>query len=312
MKFQWPDELIFMKNRSIPQKKSDALMEGQVVVITGATSGVGYEAVQQLAKANAHIVMINRDAERSAKLQAQLQQDYDVQVDIILADFCNLQEVRNAAAVVLQSYPKLNVLINCAGMHSTIATHTQEGHETVFCVNHLASFLLTHLLLERLKASAPSRILQVNSEGHRFNGLDLNDLHWRKRIYTGLRGYGASKTAQLLTLWEFDEELRGSGVTINAMHPGDVKTNIGYNNGWLYRLFRRFFINPMLGDPTVSGEAIHYLVADPAMRDISGKFYHLTVEETPARHALDRKKSKIMYSLSKQLTGLEGSTLTAE
>lgn len=196
------------------------------------------------------------------------------------------------------------MLINCAGMHSTRLTHTEKGFETVFCVNHLASFLFTELLLERMKESAPSRILQVNSEGHRFNGLDLNDLHWKKRRYTGLKGYGASKTAQLLTLWEIDEALQGAGVTINAMHPGDVKTNIGNNNGFIYRLFRRLMVNPMLGDPKISGESIYYLVADPAMEKKSGKFFHLTVEEKPASHALNRQLGKEIYRLSRELTGL--------
>ena len=304
MRLQLPDELAFLKNKRMPQKQSTAMMNGQVVVITGATSGVGYQAVQQLAKAQAHIVMINRNAEKSAHLQQQLQGDYGVRVDVVLADLSDLQDVKKAAAYILKSYPTINVLINCAGIHLTKATYTKEGYETVFCVNHLSSFLLTNLLLERLKESSPARILQINSEGHRFNGLNLDDLHWKKRIYTGLRGYGASKTAQLLTLWEIYDEIKDSGVSINAMHPGDVKTNIGSNNGWLYGFFRRFFINPLLGDPKVSGESIHYLVADPEMHNVSGKFFHLTIEETPAKHALDREKGKSIYYLSKQLTGL--------
>jgi retinol dehydrogenase 13 len=248
--------------------------------------------------------MLNRDAEKSAKLQQQLQSDFGISVDVVLVDLSDLQDVRKAAETVLKSCPKIDVLINCAGVYSTKAIHTKEGFETVFCVNHLSSFLLTKLLLERLRESAPSRILQINSEGHRFNGLSLDDLQWEKRIYTGLRGYGASKTAQLLTLWELHDELINSGVTINAMHPGDVKTNIGNNNGWLYRLFRHYCINPLLGDPKISGESIYYLAADPDMRDISGKFFHLTIEEKPAKHALDREKGRAIYALSKQLVGL--------
>jgi NAD(P)-dependent dehydrogenase (short-subunit alcohol dehydrogenase family) len=306
VKIQLPEELIFLQNRKLPQKITTTSMKGQVVIITGATSGVGFQAVQQLAKAQAHIVMINRNAEKSARLQNQLQAEFGVKVDVVLADLSHLSDVRKATEYILDFYPRIDVLINCAGMHSTRATYTKEGFETVFCVNHLSSFLLTMLLLDRLIESAPSRILQVNSEGHRFNGLDLDDLHWQKRRYTGLKGYGASKTAQLLTLWEIDDELKETGVTINAMHPGDVKTNIGKNNGWLYRLFRRLFVDPMLGDPKVSGESIYFLVADPAMSDVSGKFFHLTIEEKPAKHALDRDKGNVIYSLSKDLTGING------
>lgn len=303
-RFQLPDELIFLQNRKQPQKKSTALMTGKLVVITGTTSGVGYQAVQQLAKNQANLVMINRNAEQSELVKKQLESDYGIKVDVVLADLSDLGEVRKAAEFILKTYPIIDVLINCAGMHVTRATYNKQGYETVFCVNHLASFLLTELFLDRLKESAPSRILQINSEGHRFNGLDLSDLHWKKRRYTGLRGYGASKTAQLLTLWEIDEALKDTGVTINAMHPGDVKTNIGNNNGLIYRLFRKLLINPMLKDPKISGEAIYYLVADPAMEKISGKFYHLTVEEKPAKHALDRQLSKAIYTISKELTGL--------
>ncbi len=305
MQFELPDELIFLKNRKMPQKQSSAMMEDKVVVITGATSGVGLEAVKRLAQGKAHIVMVSRNAEKLARLKIKLQSDYGVQPDAYVADLSDLQDVRRAAEGILQAYPRIDVLINCAGMHSTKATYTSEGFEKVFCVNHLASFLLTNLLLERMKESAPSRILQVNSEGHRFNGLDTDDLQWKKRIYTGLRGYGASKTAQLMTLWEMNDELEGTGVTINAMHPGDVKTNIGMSNGWIYRFFNRNFIRPFLSDPQVSGESIYYLVADPAMNDVTGKFFHLTVEEIPARHAMDREKGKLVYVISKQLTGLK-------
>ena len=152
-------------------------------------------------------------------------------------------------------------------------------------MNHLAPFLLTHLLLERLKQSAPARIIQVNSEGHRFGGLDLADLNWEHRRYNGYRGYGASKIAQLLTTWEFADRLQGTGVTINAMHPGDVRTNIGNNNGPLYRWFQRIAIGPTLKDPAISGEALYYLAAAPELADVSGRFFHLTIDEKPATHA---------------------------
>jgi NAD(P)-dependent dehydrogenase (short-subunit alcohol dehydrogenase family) len=160
------------------------------------------------------------------------------------------------------------------------------------------------LLLERLIVSAPARIIQVNSQGHRFGGLDLDDLNWDRRRYKGLQGYGASKVAQLLTVWELADRLRGSGVTINAMHPGEVRTNIGMNNGLLYRWYQRYLLWWILKDPVISGNAIYYLAAAPEMAEVSGKFFNQTIEEKPGVHALDRSLGKRVWTISEQLTGL--------
>jgi len=304
MRLKLPEELLFIENKKAVQKKSAASMEGKVCVVTGATSGVGLEASKRLAKGGAHIVMVCRNAEKAQGIRKEIISEWDVQVDIVIADFRNLDEVRNAAATIIKKYHKIHTLINSAGVHSTKRIYTSEGFEMVFCVNHLAPFLLTQLLLDRLKESAPSRIIQVNSEGHRFNGLDPEDLNWNKRHYTGLRGYGASKTAQLLTVWELADRLKGSKVTVNALHPGDVRTNIGHNNGWLYQWFLHNVTWHFLKDPVISGEAIYYLAADQEVQEISGRFFNLTMMEKPAAHALDRCMGKRIWELSMQMTGL--------
>lgn len=304
MKMKLPDELIFIKNGKAVQKKSTTTMEGKVCVITGATSGVGLEALKRLAMGGAHIVMVCRNREKAERISRETKVKWNVPVDIIIADFSCLDEVRNAAAHIINNYPKIDVLINSAGIHSTKRVYTAEGFEMVFCVNHLAPFLFTQLLIDRLKESAPSRIILVNSEGHRFNGLNPEDINWKKRHYTGLRGYGASKTAQLLTVWELADRLKGSKVTINALHPGDVKTNIGNNNGWLYKWFLHHVTWHFLKNPVISGEAIYYLASDPEMSDVSGRFFNLTIDEKPAAHALDRSMGKRIWELSMKMTGL--------
>lgn len=304
MKLKLPDELIFIKNGKAVQKKSTTTMEGKVCVITGATSGVGLEALKRLARGGAHIVMVCRNPDKAERISREIKSEWNVPVDIVTADFSSLDEVRNAAALIIKNYPKIDVLINSAGIHSTKRVYTQEGYEMVFCVNHLAPFLFTQLLIGRLKASAPARIIQVNSEGHRFNGLNPEDINWEKRHYTGLRGYGASKTAQLLTVWELADQLKGSKVTINALHPGDVRTNIGNNNGWLYKWFLHNVTWHFLKDPVISGEAIYYLASDPEMSEVSGRFFNLTIDEKPAAHALDRGMGKRIWELSMKMTGL--------
>ena len=248
--------------------------------------------------------MICRNLEKAENIRKELEAQYHILVDIVIADFSDLEDVRKAAEILVKDYPRIDVLINSVGLHSTTRTTTRQGFETVFCVNHLGPFLLTYLLLDKLRQSAPARIIQVNSEGHRFGGLDLDDLNWEHRHYTGLQGYGASKIAQLLTVWEFADRLQGTGVTINAMHPGDVRTNIGNNNGPLYRWFLHHVTWHLLKDPVISGEALYYLAAAPEMADVSGRFFHLTIDEKPAAPALNRETGRRVWEQSIQMTGL--------
>jgi len=304
-----PEELQFIANARMVQKTTDARMDGRLCVITGATSGVGYQAAKRLAQGGAHLVLVCRNREKAAGVQEDLEREYSVQVDVVPADFLQFADVRDVAGALLANYPRIDVLINNAGVHHTQRTMTEDGIETVFQVNHLASFLLTRLLLTRLIESAPARIIQVNSQGHRFGGLDLADLNWERRRYRGLQGYGASKTAQLLTVWELADRLEGSGVTINAMHPGEVSTNIGMNNGLLYRWYRRYLLSWMLKDPAISGNAIYYLASAPEMANVSGRFFNLTIDETPAAHALNRTVGKQIWRASEQLTGLSEAEL---
>ena len=299
-----PEELQFIANARLPQKTTTARMDGKVCVVTGSTSGVGYQAVNRLAQGGADIVMVCRNVQKAAAVQEALQRQYSVKVDIIQADFSRFSDVRAAAEIIRAQYPKLDVLINNAGVHYTHRTLNEDGIEMVFAVNHLAPFLFTRLLLDKMIENAPARIIQVNSQGHRFGGLDLNDLNWERRRYKGLQSYGASKIAQMLTVWEFADRLNGTGVTINAVHPGEVKTNIGMNNELAYRLYKRYFLWWMLKDSKISGEAIYYHAAAPEMTEVSGRFFNLTIDEKPAAYALDRSLGPKVWAISEELTGL--------
>ncbi len=301
---QLPEELMFMANARKPQKTTDARMDGKTCIITGATSGVGYAAARRFAQGGARLILVCRNQEKGQKVKDELQKEFGTQTDLLIADFSDLDQVRNVAIQILEQFEHLDVLINNAGIHNTRRILTPVGFEEVFCVDHLASFLLTRLLLERMIQSAPARIIQVNSEGHRFNGLDIEDLAWAKRRYKGLQGYGAAKTAQLLTAWKLADQLEGTDVTINAMHPGAVVTNIGMNNGLLYRWYQKYLLFPTMKPPTISAEALYYLAAAPEMASVTGKFFNLTIEEKPAPHALDRELGEKVWALSEQMTGL--------
>jgi retinol dehydrogenase 13 len=167
-------------------------------------------------------------------------------------------------------------------------------------VNHLASLLITDTLVPLLEQSQ-GRVIQVNSEGHRFSGFNLKDPHFHHRFYTGLRSYGSSKTAQLHTVWMLADELSSKGIIINAMHPGAVQSEIGLNNGFLYRLFKKVIINRMLKKVDYSSDAIFYLATEPSIEKISGQYYYLTHLTTPSKHALKSKVSSEILNLSRNL-----------
>lgn len=301
---KWPDELIFMKNSKLPQKETQASMRGLLSVVSGSTSGVGLATLKMLAQAGSDLVIVCRNKDKAVPIQEKLMQEYHVHVDIVVADFSKFGDVRNAAQHIIQTYPKIHVLINSVGIHSTTKKFNEDGYELCLAVNHLSTFLFSKLLIPKMIESAPARIIQINSEGHRFSSVKLKDLHFKRRIYTGLKGYGQSKTAQLLTVWELNDRLKGTGVTINACHPGAVKTAIGNNNGWLYRFFFRHVTSHFLKDPIISGKAIYYLAADPELRETSGRFFNLTIDELPAKHAIDRTLSPLVYQKSLEMVGL--------
>lgn len=296
-----PEELQFMQNSMLPQKTTSIRMDGKICVVTGATSGVGYAAAKRLAQGGAHVIMVCRDEVKACRVQDELAYQYGSKIHFFIADFRQLSEVSRIAKEIAANYSKIHVLINNAGLFNKRRRLTPDGNEEVFQVIHLASFIFTKVLFPNLQAGSPSRVIDINSEAHRFGGLNINDLNWAKRPYIGLRGYGAAKIAQLLTVQEYARKLEGSGVTINAMHPGAVRTEIGMNNGLLYRLYNRYFLRMFLKDPALSGNAIYYLAATPEMAGISGRFFNRTIEEKPAPYIINQELGKNIWDASEEL-----------
>jgi len=296
-----PEELQFIQNSRLPQRSTAARLDDKVCVITGTTSGIGYEAAKQLAKGGAHLVMICRNCDKANAVQEQLAADFGATIDVFTADFQHLAEVQRAAQEISQKYPAVQILINNAGVFNRRRQLTPDGNEMTFGVIHLASFLLTNLLLENLKNGAPSRIINVSSEAHRFGGLNLKDLDWRKRPYIGLLAYGAAEIAQIHTSARLAEQLQDSGVTVNEIHPGAVKSNIGMNNGLFYRTYKRYILQWFLKDPIKSAKAIYYLAAAPELESTTGKYFNLTIEEKPAWYAVKSKLRQQVWDQSIRL-----------
>ena len=219
-----------------------------------------------------------------------------------------MPSIRKAAAMILDRYPTIDILVNNAGIHSTKRRLTDGGHERTWATNHLGGHLLTMLLLGRLIDSAPARIVQVSSQGHRFGGLDLNDLTWERRRYHGLKAYGAAKTAQLLCTYVLDSKLAGTGVTINAVHPGEIRTRIGNDNGRLWKIFHENVVMRLLKEPDIAGDALYWHCAAPEAIETTGRFFNMTHLQAPHAHPRNTPKNRIwakaVWDMSMLETGL--------
>lgn len=280
----------------------------RLVVITGATSGIGYAAARKYAAHGADILCINRNEKNSIELCETLAREFQAQCSYLIADFSRLSDIHAAAKQLSSLNRNIDVFIHNAGVYFTNKTLTEDHIETVFQTNYLSTFILNYSLREKLKNQESGRILFVNSEAHRFavSGLNFDDLFWNKRHYSGLKSYGAAKMAQLLSMIKFNEYFQGTGITVNAMHPGNVRTNSGQNNGEVYKFLKKVFIDSTARPVDVSAEALYYLGVSRELEGVSGRFFNLTTEEEPAPPALDRDAAEKLWMISLELGGFNG------
>jgi len=308
--YEWSNVFAMIRNnRRDPGICTDKFRH-KLVVITGATSGIGYVTARKYASMGANLLCINRNIQKSEALRQEIEQEYGVQCDFMIADLSLLDDIRRVAAALKKMDVPIDVLIHNAGVYLTRREQTPDGLEKVLVVHHLSSFMINYLLMDKLKTQANARIIMVGSEGHRFAawGLRLEDLNWEKRRYSGLKSYGSAKTAQLLSMIVFQEHLGNSGITINTMHPGAVKSESGQENGPVYRWFKRNLIDKRLRSADVSAEALYYLGVSKEVEGINGKFFNLTTEEEPAPPALDKEVAYALWDLSLELAGLKDSS----
>jgi NAD(P)-dependent dehydrogenase (short-subunit alcohol dehydrogenase family) len=280
-----------------------ARLDGRTCLVTGATSGIGLETARGLAALGAQVVMVGRDPERGERARRDVtRRSGNPHVELLLADLSTLAGVRGLAAAFLARFPALHVLVNNAGTVELSRRLTSDGFERTFAVNHLAYFVLTNLLLPRLRASAPARIVNVASEAHRFGRLDLSDLQSEKR-YSGMRVYGTSKLLNLLFTVELSARLAGSGVTANSLHPGAVSTRLGQHNGPLARLLiaglRPFFLTPEQG----AANSI-YVAAAEELEGVSGRYFVKQRAVEPSRRSQRRGHARRVWARSSELAGL--------
>jgi len=296
-----------IRNSRKQPKIHDGDFKDKLVVITGSTSGIGYLVARKYASKGANLLCINRNKEKSEKLKQEIEGEFKVTYDYLLADLSLLRDTHNVANKLAELEKPIDVLIHNAGVYLKKRELTSDGMEKVFMVHYLSSFIINYKLRAKLKSQEKSRIILVNSQGYRFAawGIRLDDLNWSKRRYSGLKSYGSAKMAQLLSMLCFADEFKDSPVTINAMHPGAVKTETGQENGRLYRWYKKNILDKALKPANISAEAIYYLGASQEVETISGKFFNLTTLEEPAPPAVDFEIAKILWELSIKMAKLD-------
>jgi len=278
-------------------------MTGRTCMITGSTSGIGHATAIGLAKIGADLVLVCRDRSRADQTVAAIRAtNENTHVEVMLADLSSQQAIRRLACDYLASDRPLHVLVNNAGVVNLHRTVTVDGIETVFAVNHLAYFLLTNLLLDRLKASAPARVVNVASDAHRFGTMNFDDLGG-ERSYRTMRIYGQSKLANILFTYELARRLEGTGVSVNCLHPGAVATGLGKNNGgWakvIIGMLRPFFRTPESGAATSI-----FLATSPQVEGISGKYFSNCKETRSSKPSYDAAVARRLWKVSEELTGI--------
>jgi NAD(P)-dependent dehydrogenase (short-subunit alcohol dehydrogenase family) len=279
-------------------------MGGKTVLITGGTSGIGKATAVAVAAMGADVVVVGRNPERGEAAVEEIRaQSHSEAVELILADLSIQSEVRRLADEFQERHDRLDVLANNAGLVQSKRTETEDSIETTLAINHLAPFLLTNLLLERLEESAPSRVITVSSEAQRWGNMDFEDIQ-STRKYRGFPVYGMTKLANIMFTYELAERLKGTGVTANCLHPGPVSTNFGRNNGGPMALFFRLG-KPFMRSPEQGADTLIWLAVSPDVEGVSGKYFSDRKELEAKEIAYDEGARRRLWEVSEDLTGLK-------
>jgi NAD(P)-dependent dehydrogenase (short-subunit alcohol dehydrogenase family) len=290
-----------MQNQNV--LPSNTTMKDKVVMITGANSGIGKAASLAIAKMSATLVMVVRNKERGEAARAEIiKKSQNSSVDLLLADLSSLESVRQLTSEFEKKYSRLHVLINNAGLFNRRRNITTDGYENTFATNYLAPFLLTNLQLETLKASAPSRIINVSSVGHYNGHINFDDINLEKD-YGGWKAYGQSKLALVLFTHELAKKLQGTGVTVNAVHPGTVATNIWTRPlgpaGFIMSLPKLFMTSPQKG-----AETIVYLASSDDAKGLNGEYLEKLKVKKSSDESYNEEIAQRLWDVSVKLTHL--------
>lgn len=268
-------------------------MKGKTVLVTGATDGIGKATALALGTLGAHVILHGRSAQRLSLAAGEIHAATGSSADTLQADFSSLAAVRMCAEQILREFPRLDALVHNAGIFARHREVTPDGYESTLAINHLAPFLLTHLLEGFLRQSSPARIVVVSSITHVQSTLDFENLQGEKR-YDGREAYSLSKLANAMFTVELAERLRGSGVTVNCFHPGVIAT----------KLLRSGYGNMAAASPDRGAEQAVYLVASPDVEGVTGKYFVNGREARPSPLVHDASLRARLWRVSEQLCGI--------
>jgi len=280
-------------------------LSGKNIVITGGNTGIGKEAAVGLAGLGAHVVITSRNEERGRAARDEIAgRSGNSEVEVMPLDLASFRSIRSFAADVLDRFDRLDVLVDNAGLIHRQRTETKEGFETTFGVNHVGHFLLTGLLLERLRASAPARVVVVASDAHKGarHGLDFDDLQSTRRYRWG-KAYSKSKLANIYFARELAQRLEGSGVTANSLHPGFVRSEFGRGGdlGPVYGWGIKYVAGPFAISPEKGARTTIYLASSPEVDSVTGGYFYKCKPATPSAAARDDNAARRLWDLSEQL-----------
>lgn len=280
-------------------------MEGKTVVLTGANTGIGKQTSLELARRGAHVVMACRSLERAEAARAEIEREAGGhgKLEVRELDLGSFDSIRAFAARANAELPRIDVLLNNAGIFPQKLTKTSEGYESQFGVNYLGPFLLTQLLQDKLRASAPSRIIHLTSMLHAKGSLDFESFRGEKP-YKASVAYNQSKLANLVFSNELARRLEGTGVTSNAVHPGAISTDITRDLPWIVRKLIGFVFKGV--ERGAQGPVM--LACDPDLADANGRYWMETKEKTPSADAQDPALGKRLWDYSEKACGLSGSS----
>lgn len=277
-------------------------MKDKICLITGANAGIGKTTALGLAKLGARIVIISRNKERGEKALKEIASESgNENIDLFTADLASFASIRKLAKEIRSRYDKLDVLINNAGIFVSELQYTEDKIEMQWGVNHLAPFLLTHLLMDTLKKAGSARIVNVSSRVHlrgtiHFNGLNLTS------NYDGLRAYSQSKLANVLFTYELAARLEGTGVTANCLHPGGVKTHFVDKNASGFYKVGWILLKPFMISPTKGAETSVYLASSEEVKGVTGKYFDKCRPKRSSRRSYDKAVAKRLWEVSEELT----------